>query len=330
MLIVRDCDTPLDSVQGLLDILEVDVGQVHELSAYDTLDSFQDAQILLLTTLNPDWLMYHTRFLDSHAQATTSWMVVKVKKPGFDPAGKQGEMSRRGKLREHFQGFPMHLIPYDLETDSPQRIADEIRRAPTVQAKKLLLYSTSPCLNEEKDLLKALLQRDLLEWNIETAQSDTNRDVLAATDAQVTVVVARDFEAFYKGMYACPETVHPFFVLTQPDTNVALWQKTMRKTADGVRREWPQRYLEALAKWVGASTDIVAQRTFYISPLYEIWRRDAFVPQGDPRFVMWDDYGLPVRLNTETAEQQANYNKTVAAFLAQFNEGEALIRVLKG
>ena len=150
-------------------------------------------------------------------------------------------------------------------------------------------------------------------------------NALEESDASVKVIVSDRFEELvYAGQYS---KEYPFFVMTMPDKQAALYLRSI----SGQKREygsgWTQNELKALAGSIGSSAEAVKKRLFFVSPLYELWEINETDPRMDPRFVIWDDFGLPVPRD-EYCGGSGNM-KTVRDFLSQFTQGRKLAEMIR-
>ena len=147
------------------------------------------------------------------------------------------------------------------------------------------------------------------DYIIETSDKATDK-LLAASDATRIVIVGTTVEELTINV---PENITPFYVLTMPDENVQIYLN---------RETLPKKLHNLLPDEWGWTSDFIASRLFYISPLYEKWRYSQTNPMFDARFIMWDEFGLPVSPNKYSQEE-------IISFLSQFNQCVRLVDALQ-
>lgn len=313
MIIVMDSDqNPNDPrVHTLLENLKVDKRNVFNISDCSQSNNLQTNQILLITSLDIDWMGYHKKFVEAYKDQVQSWLAVVTGSNQIAVA----------HMQWYFDSESIDFHCYNLFEEEPAALAAKLQVVKPLRQNSLLLYSVNPSCG--KKTMKEILEKYLLpNWTIEIAEEDANNpveDVLSKSDAAVKVIVSNKFETFYYKKWEA--SIHPFFVLTMPDQNVALYLQTEHgKKNNG--HKWAYKDLETLAKQTGMTASAVERRLFFLSPLYELWRLSETNPSNDVRFVMWDDFGLPLPRN--------QYNDAlIHDFLSQFTQGEEFVSAIR-
>lgn len=318
MIVFRDWDQDMSSgrIRALLSKLCVGEERILPVSDGQLQKAVQGEQILFITPMTDDWLGYHQAFVEAHKEQTASWIVLVT---GDDPVAMQ-------HIRWFFKGRGIPLELFAVNEYEPEELFRKISSVKVLNKNKILLYSLRPSCG--KKTLKKLLEQYLDGWTIETAQedpSDPSVNALEESDASVKVIVSDRFEELvYAGQYS---KEYPFFVMTMPDKQAALYLRSI----SGQKREygsgWTQNELKALAGSIGSSAEAVKKRLFFVSPLYELWEINETDPRMDPGFVIWDDFGLPVPRD-EYCGGSGNM-KTVRDFLSQFTQGRKLAEMIR-
>ena len=313
MIIVMDSNqNPNDTrVNVMLEKLGVDKKNIIDISDHELLNNVQTNQMVLITSLETDWMGYHKKLVESYKEKIGSWIVIVT---GINHAA-------IAHMKWYFDGENVSSQCFDLNEEDPVSLAEKLQAIKPPRKNSILLYSVNPSCG--KKTMKEMLEKYYLpDWTIEIAEEDSDNlveDVLLQSDAEVKVVVSDKFEMLH---YRKLDTfIHPFFVLTMPDQKVALYLQT--RHGNGRECMWANKDLEILAKQVGMTAKGVEKRLFYLSPLYETWRISETNPINDVRFVMWDDFGLPIPRN--------EYSDTlVHDFLSQFTQTEKLVNAILG
>ena len=301
MIVVRDVDTNETTAREILgkigfadsDIFLLDNGKENFAPINDSINS-----ILWITSMPTGWLKYHQQFFFKYNKKIPLWIILLI----------NGDSIVYNQLKNSIRSGIRTKIVRVTENSNWAQIIEDIKNIKQIIPNKLLLYSIkSEC---GKTTLRNLLLDYLPNWTIETMEASPMINGIAASDAAQIVIVGKFLKDFAIDI---PEGISPFYVLTMPDTNVQLYLK---------RNELPLRLFDIIPKSLEWTTKKIASRFFYISPLYEQWRRAGTVPQFDSRFIMWDTFGLPFPRQDYTTDK-------IISFLSQFNQSEALTKALK-
>lgn len=301
-MIIRDVDTSEEVVYKILERLDLTLGE-EKLAVLDgSGDPFQGREadkVVFITSMNHGWLGYHQSFFRQRQRDIPLWIVLLL---NDNPV-----VCNQAESGFKADGIRLGLFSINSEQDDMSAIAKEIRRLYNVKPKKGLLYSIRPQCGKQS--LQRLLEEGLPDWSFETAEESFSEDYLVTTDASQIIIVGKTIQDF---SLSVPKGMQPFYVLTMPDENVQVY---LRQSL------LPAKILKVIPSTLRWTEDGAAKHLFYISPLYEWWRRIGTDPSLDMRFVMWDEFGLPVSRNVYIPEK-------IQEFLAQFNQCEALIQAL--
>lgn len=300
MTIVIDHDTPKLIAERILTFMDME-GEPFILDSYnDPLAHIITERILLVTSMPDGWLGYHQAFFEAHKSDTAEWIVILLNK---DPV-----TINQARLGFTTNGIRLHLFDCDPDTTDWEKLNEVICKLTRIRRNKVLLYSLRPECG--KKTLAKLLSEELPEWTFETAEEDLSRDLLSETDASQIIIVGSLMKDFCVPL---PEGVQPFYVLTMPDENVQTYLK---------RKVLPIELLDYIPpelKWTMEAADA---HFFCVSPLYETWRQNGTDPVLDARFIMWDEFGLPLPHESYTQEN-------IRSFISQFDQCNALAQALK-
>lgn len=298
MIVIRDMDTSEAQSQEILNKLGMAKEAMSVLDeSVDPLAEDTDG-VLLITSMPSGWLGYHQNFFEKHRRDASYWIVLLL---NDDPI-----VIEQAKIGFNADGIRLCLKPITDNTDFGQ-VLSEIKSVSKVNKQKVFLYSIRP--NCGKKTLTDCLQEDLEGWAFETAQEAPFTDKLAESDAAHIVIVGKTLKDF---AVSVPKNMNPLYVLTMPDENVQAYLHM---------DELPLRLLEMIPSHLQWTEEAAASHLFYISPLYEQWRKMEIIPALDSRFIMWDNFGLPLSREAYTKEN-------IRLFLAQFNQCDRLVKRL--
>ncbi len=255
--------------------------------------------VVFITDLPTGILDYHAKFFSLNKSSVKSWTVILL--------NKNKVTQKQAKLCFSAPGVRVNLLT---DTDTPgdiQSIRESIAEADRVQSKTVLIYSVRP--DVEKELLKELLEARLPNYNFQTATETPGEDLLSKTSAAHVIVTGRTMEDFNVPL---PSGISPLYVMTGIQENVqACLKRDM--LAENLFRYVPDK--------LSLTSESAKKLFFCTSALYELWNATATDPRLDSRFVMWDEFGLPLPRKEYTTEN-------CLRFLSRFNELPKLIRAL--
>lgn len=302
MIIVRDADVLPQQASQLANVLGLAVkpSSIGVLNGIDDpLEQIKTNVIVLITAMRRGWLAYHRKFFQVHKADVPIWIVLLT---NTDPV-----IYSQAQSGFQASGVRVYLHAVDPENSCLAQLREEVCTIARIQPHKVLLYSIRPHCG--KRTLKALLSESLQDWSFETAEENLTQSPLEKSDAAHIIIVGTILKDF---AVTLPRGIQPLYVLTMPDQNVQNYLH---------RRDLAAQLLRLVPRSWNWTEENATAHLFYISPLYEEWRRINMNPTTAAQFIMWDEFGLPVPRTAYTPER-------IQAFLAQFNECDILTRTL--
>ncbi|MBQ2942571.1 MAG: hypothetical protein IJD97_10070 [Clostridia bacterium] len=263
-------------------------------------ENLTDNFVVFVTDLPVGILGYHANFFNKNKNTVKNWIVIILNKNKIT--------INHAKICFFSPGVRVSILT---DTDTPediQIIRDKISSAEKVKSKTALIYSIRP--DCEKGLLKELLKKLLPDWTFETASEVHGKDILYQTTVSHVIIVGKTMEDF---RLPIPAGIIPFYVQTKVQENVQSYLK---------KDMLAENLVHYIPESLSMTSESAKKLYFFISPLYELWRLSKTDPRLDCRFVMWDEFGLPL--------SRSEYNaKACRSFLDSFNESEKLVQSLK-
>ncbi|MBR5428360.1 MAG: hypothetical protein IK118_08420 [Clostridia bacterium] len=300
MIVIRDGDTAEQTARPLLQALEISQQPLTINGSCDFPAIAPAERVLLLTTMSNGWLGYHKAFFDANKGKAIEWIVVLLQEDQYVLNQLRVELAPYGQNACIFAADP--------RDGDWNAVAQKIRARANIKKNKALLVSMRT--GSGKRSLAALLKQSLPDWSFETAVINRSAAGVPETDAAHLIIVGRTADEL---RIRAPEQTAPFFVLTMPDRNVQAYLQ---------RDYFPEEMLRQIEKASGITAGRILSRFYFVSPLYESWRRTDTVAKEDSRLVMWDEFGLP-RPHSEYSDDN------IRRFLASFNQCDALARALR-
>lgn len=295
MTIIRDFDTPTEDANLLIKKLGLEGKPTFELNDQSDPDLAPCDSVLMISTMRAGPLNYHQQFFEKYCKNIPLWTILIL---NDDPV-----VLRLSKAIFTPKKVRSQVIQVTQDTDYEALTAAFLAFS-RINPRKALLYSIRP--NCGKKTLAAYLSAKCPSWTFETAEEDLGTDKLAETDAGLIMIVGKTLTDFSVDI---PGDVTPVYILTMPDENVQMYLNFS---------EMPNLmldYIPAKLKW---TREVAEKHLYYISPLYESWRDNHTIPAHDPRFIMWDRFGLPLL-------QSSNTDTAIMDFLSQFQQTDKLI-----
>ncbi len=295
MIIVRDSDTPAWKVRQILQETGIEGEEiVLDSSSVQPGKKLADS-VLFIATMPSGWLGYHRNYFEAHKGDDIDWIVILL----------NSSQTTIGQAKMGFAENKLHvsLFAEEFENADWEKIGKQIKALRRKQRKKALLYSVNPDCG--KKTMAALLRDYLPKWEFETAWGNKNPDILENSDASEIIIMGRSLEELAVHI---PEDRQPYYVLSKMDENVQILLQ---------QAELPGQLLKIIPAALGWTKEKARERLFCVSPLYETWKKEDSDPHLDERFVMWDEFGLPLCAREYTEEK-------IRAFLRGFDQCEQL------
>ena len=295
--IIRDIDTNENDAAAILENLSLPSGQLMTLGQENNpISELKTECVIYIAVMSHGCLGYQKKFFERHRDIPL-WCVLLLNQ----------DETTRNILDECFRsdGLRRQIITITPQTDW-EALSLKLSKLVNTDPRMALIHSLKPGCG--KKTLAKLLSIDLPDWRFITSDGSST---IHQTNAGKLIIAGESLSDLQA--VNIPEDIEPFYVLTKPDCSVQDYL---------ARNELHNKIMEmgiTPSVWTESSAK---QHCFYVSPLYEGWRRSGTVPLHDERFIMWDRFGLPCKSDEYTDEN-------IQAFISQFKQCEELSEALK-